>query len=996
VARLIKVADWSGPKRGSVVFVHGLGGHPFDTWRRYKFSWRRRRRELVENSMWPAWLADDLKGVAVYTLGYSSPLTNWIGTAMPILDESENIFRQLLTERDLRHGPITFVCHSMGGLIVKHILRSAKEGRARPEIADFYIRTKQVVFIATPHTGSGHATLLERFRYLTWPSGSTKNLVANSPDLRNLNTGYRLLAEERRADLQHLAYFEMVPTIFSMIVKPDSADPGLTGVRAVAVRDNHIRMAKLADKETLIYREVRDLVAQLADEPAAPGEKQTYELSRFAEDWSWSQQIPKVLRLATLVLLVAAGFYLFPAVRQLVTDVGTTKNVVQQSADELKTASHDIKTIRDDVKILLRQRSQGDDNQSTLRLVAVNIDDGVAAGDPQYLKALQALQRGDIAAAVQLLSEIAGSKDDKRAKAAAYRDAGAVAGLSQPHQAIELYAQALKFEPDDRESLYWIGWLNQLAGDWTKAESALNELLKLSLKAGDQRGLYRARLRLGELELDRGNLEFARRNIESALAIAAAEVRINKADLTRQRDLAIAHVKFGGLLRYVGELDRALLSYNEALAIEENILKLTPDNKLFAEHDLAVTQRAIGNLQRDKGNLTAALAIVTASFETFRRHAQSSPQNANWQRDWATAHGDLAWVYHSLGNRKAVLENHQQALFLRTRLSALYPENANWQRDLAVAHQNAGNEFWRLGERMKALSTLQSGLSILERISKGLPENGSWQQDMATALRNIGNKLVDLKNFSEARVKLAAAHEINASLVKKYPANIAWQSSLAYSYSGIAWAYKVEKDFAKALENYHAALAIRERLATTYAENPLIQGHLASLHLDLGLTLQDAAISSSSSADKLAALQRLTAASASFQTALRIRKQLAQAFPDNPSRQQDLASAYRDIGFLLEIPMRRPEDAVEYYREAFVLWNGLSKSNPENVQWSGHLARAYADLGDVLNKTDAVAAKKNYQSAIRILEQLLESHPNHESNDWARELNRVRYEIKQL
>src|SRR5260370_17474241 len=30
MSRLIKIADWSGEKRGNVVFFHGLGAHPFD------------------------------------------------------------------------------------------------------------------------------------------------------------------------------------------------------------------------------------------------------------------------------------------------------------------------------------------------------------------------------------------------------------------------------------------------------------------------------------------------------------------------------------------------------------------------------------------------------------------------------------------------------------------------------------------------------------------------------------------------------------------------------------------------------------------------------------------------------------------------------------------------------------------------------------------------------------------------------------------------------
>jgi hypothetical protein len=59
MSSLIKIADWSGEKRSNVVFVHGLGGHPYDTW----------RAAPDDDTFWPLWLAEDIKGLSVYTLG---------------------------------------------------------------------------------------------------------------------------------------------------------------------------------------------------------------------------------------------------------------------------------------------------------------------------------------------------------------------------------------------------------------------------------------------------------------------------------------------------------------------------------------------------------------------------------------------------------------------------------------------------------------------------------------------------------------------------------------------------------------------------------------------------------------------------------------------------------------------------------------------------------------------------------------------------------------
>jgi triacylglycerol esterase/lipase EstA (alpha/beta hydrolase family) len=72
---------------------------------------------------------------------------------MPLLDEAAHALRILLKSEELK----SFVCHSLGGLIVKSIIRSANEQKADQATADLHNRIRQIIFIATPHTGSGKA-----------------------------------------------------------------------------------------------------------------------------------------------------------------------------------------------------------------------------------------------------------------------------------------------------------------------------------------------------------------------------------------------------------------------------------------------------------------------------------------------------------------------------------------------------------------------------------------------------------------------------------------------------------------------------------------------------------------------------------------------------------------------------------------------------------------------------------------------------------------------
>jgi hypothetical protein len=148
-------------------------GDPYDTW----------RRPSERDSFWPSWLAKDIPGLAVWTLAYESPTSNWLGTAMPLQDRAKNVLERLIGERELHGRQLVFVCHSLGGLLIKQVLRAADGRRAYGDEEGrlFVESVRGIVFIATPHSGSVHATVLDKLRIIAWPCGpceATGHLVA--------------------------------------------------------------------------------------------------------------------------------------------------------------------------------------------------------------------------------------------------------------------------------------------------------------------------------------------------------------------------------------------------------------------------------------------------------------------------------------------------------------------------------------------------------------------------------------------------------------------------------------------------------------------------------------------------------------------------------------------------------------------------------------------------------------------------------------------------
>lgn len=119
---------------GSVLFVHGLGGHWRETW----------RNSQTQQPWLQAWLPDQLGNARILSWGFDSHVTDWrrIVSQNTVTDHANNLLRDLSNYRDNdgtvrnygavafyaskliipKNGrPIFFVTHSLGGLICEDV-----------------------------------------------------------------------------------------------------------------------------------------------------------------------------------------------------------------------------------------------------------------------------------------------------------------------------------------------------------------------------------------------------------------------------------------------------------------------------------------------------------------------------------------------------------------------------------------------------------------------------------------------------------------------------------------------------------------------------------------------------------------------------------------------------------------------------------------------------------------------------------------------------------
>ncbi len=248
MAELIGISDDYEHVVTHVIFVHGLGGH-------HQTSWMA-TDEL--STFWPKWIAID-KQVGVWSAGYEASPTKWMGSSMYLPDRGENILARLLLESTLKKGNIVFVTHSMGGLVVKQILRAADRDRlSRPEAESFLHRVKRVAFIGTPHFGSDLASSARLMNWIIRRSNAMEDLERNHAGLRDLNTWYRTFA--RNNHIENLVLTETQPVkVLGMIVRPDSSDPGVES-NPIPIDACHISIIKPASQTSEVYLHVLDFI----------------------------------------------------------------------------------------------------------------------------------------------------------------------------------------------------------------------------------------------------------------------------------------------------------------------------------------------------------------------------------------------------------------------------------------------------------------------------------------------------------------------------------------------------------------------------------------------------------------------------------------------------------------------------------------------------------------------------------------------------------------
>ena len=259
MARLIKIIGCDNVDRiGDVVFVHGLGGSGLETWHSDASAVKQLQQQAQKTGtafdpgqldFWPVWLGQDRPDLGIWSLEYEVEPSDWKGGTMPLVERANNVL-EIFANKRIGQRPVVFITHSMGGLLVKQLLRNAVDigSERQRQVAE---QTKGLVFLATPHSGSNWSN------WVKFINGLLLNLSKISLSVEELEYGHSRLLELNQVYRGHKqlgqipvkAYYETRP-LMSIGVVVDKVSADLGKPEAITPVDaDHISICKISKKD---------------------------------------------------------------------------------------------------------------------------------------------------------------------------------------------------------------------------------------------------------------------------------------------------------------------------------------------------------------------------------------------------------------------------------------------------------------------------------------------------------------------------------------------------------------------------------------------------------------------------------------------------------------------------------------------------------------------------------------------------------------------------
>ncbi|KAI9645218.1 hypothetical protein NHQ30_005952 [Ciborinia camelliae] len=251
-----------------VVALHGIKGHAYNTWTDKNGNFWLRDQ-----------LPNELPGARIFSFGYDANVVFSRGTGT-VEEFAMTLLEHLIRERDgdaNRKRQIIFICHSMGGIVIKKALTKASENNLYKNVFD---STFAILFLATPHLGSDETKLPLSIAnvancVLSFPmrfSGRVRDelitpLARGSPFLRDTQNKFKEKKLYERMKIASFLEMDICAGLKGLVVDNESAQLHVPNERVMYMlgRD-HRNICRFSGPESSSYKTVWGILKGYADQ----------------------------------------------------------------------------------------------------------------------------------------------------------------------------------------------------------------------------------------------------------------------------------------------------------------------------------------------------------------------------------------------------------------------------------------------------------------------------------------------------------------------------------------------------------------------------------------------------------------------------------------------------------------------------------------------------------------------------------------------------------
>jgi tetratricopeptide (TPR) repeat protein len=937
--RISKACD-DPQRKADVVFIHGLGGDAFGTW----------RHGDGDDTSWPHWLAHEFEGVGVWSVDYAaskfkagrflkwfvSGLSDKWGYAMPLPKRAGNVLRTLMLN-GIGERPLLQICHSLGGLVTKEMLRQAAAPAADQEYRRVGKNTRAVLFLATPHRGATLASIGDRFKHVFGTTVAIRDLRAFDRHLLELLGWYSGYAPDRYDTVSYTEERGVGDVV--RIVDEFSADPGVGTV--VSVDEDHLSIAKPRDSGHAVVLEARRMLRNVLHASVSPqGEGTPKPTNRGNEVLTRTgpaeeaprapSPIPPNLRLAEY------GFFgrteQQARLLQRLRAGQTTAVVGGPGLGKTALVTKVLRTVLGDTEAAQRQALAGlpfPDGIVFLDLYALHgqadpaweaLASAVAPQTPDDAGATRAMPARERAVAAcrgkRFLLVVEGGEEAR--------------GTADPGD----YARTTRRALLDPLALQGpVLWLTRSA-----AQSNKNEWIRIDTPLGvdDARDLFDA---IAGADVPRTVRDEALEALHGhPLAITWVAALIARED--EPPDLLLADLR----------RQPSLLQLNDPEQPHHTLQWLFDRSLRGLDADARRSLLAAGLLGADAFPLDA-IAAGTGLDDGAQREALRACVQAHllrWQKDDG---GVALWRF---GHALAYGYAREQARVEPETAAALLPGLAGWAHttlEVGLA-ADAPTEA-----TVAAPHTLVHALALM---AVDTPP-GLWQSLVGDLLYRFSNRFIELGQLTSAMAMREATERWLVQAQSAQPQAVQWLRESAACYDRLGDLDLIKGDLSGAQRHYANALAISERLAAQHPDDAENQRDLRVCRIKLGQVEQ--------------VQGNLLSAERYYVDALVIAERIAAQDPANDEWQRDLSSSRNRVGDVQEARGDLP-GAQRHYADALVVIERIAAQDPTNAEWQSDLVVCHIKLGDVQRaQGDLSSAQRHYTDALVVAERLAAKDP---------------------